>query len=227
MTEQPKQEETEEETGAQQNEESDDSWWGSKVKEFFRDNPTLVLSLLYLYVTAMGLPYSAALYARFGINILDYSEISDFLLAAFKYPLVFLWTGLTGFLLFAYLGYEAAALKTQARRNKRLYEDSVRSNHQGDERLTPQQQHLRFTGLRLDILVKAIAFAIFLVLSSLVVTYVSATSSASSIQDGETAAVDVRYKSFSGSAGQVTERAAWSDGIITRLSNIPVSFKAT
>jgi hypothetical protein len=69
---------------------------GGKVVEFFRNNPTLVLTLLYLYVTAIGLIYSWVLYRRFGINIFDYSEISDFLLAAFKNPLVFVYVGAQG-----------------------------------------------------------------------------------------------------------------------------------
>src|SRR5215207_9949106 len=73
---------------AQGNEQKDDS--SGKVKEFFLDNPTLVLSLLYLYASAIGMGYSAVLYGRFGINIIDYSEISDFLLAAFKNPTFFL-----------------------------------------------------------------------------------------------------------------------------------------
>src|SRR5215216_3918889 len=66
--------------------------WGTG-KEFSRQNPTLatllatlVASLLYLYVTGIGLFYSWFLYRRFGINIFDYSESSDFLLAALKNP---------------------------------------------------------------------------------------------------------------------------------------------
>jgi hypothetical protein len=35
----------------------------------------------------MGLLYTAARYGRFGVNIFDYSELSDFILAVFKHPL--------------------------------------------------------------------------------------------------------------------------------------------
>ena len=54
------------------------------------NHATLVLTLLYLYAAAIGMIYSGVLYGRFGINIFDYSEIGDFLLAAFKNPIVFL-----------------------------------------------------------------------------------------------------------------------------------------
>ena len=57
---------------------------GGTVPEIFRDNPTLVLTLLYLYATGIGIVYALGLYGSLGINIFDYSEITDFLLAAFK-----------------------------------------------------------------------------------------------------------------------------------------------
>ena|SRR5215204_563364 len=83
MTEEPKQEDMD----AQESEERSR---GDKTNGFVSDNPTLVLTLLYLYVTGIGMLYSALLYRRFGINIFDYSEIADFLLAAFKNPIALL-----------------------------------------------------------------------------------------------------------------------------------------
>jgi hypothetical protein len=58
------------------------------VGSFFREHPAVVGSLLYLQVTIIGVIYSWALYRRFDINIFDYAEANDFLLAAFKDPLV-------------------------------------------------------------------------------------------------------------------------------------------
>ena len=78
MAEEPKQEPQE----AQGDEEKDNRW--GKATEFFFDNPTLFLTFSYLYATGTGILYSAALYGRFGINIFEYSELPDFLLAAFK-----------------------------------------------------------------------------------------------------------------------------------------------
>jgi hypothetical protein len=43
--------------------------------------------MLYLLLTAVGLTYAFAYYARFHVNVLDYAETSDFLLAALREPL--------------------------------------------------------------------------------------------------------------------------------------------
>jgi hypothetical protein len=80
MTEEPKRQEEE----AQESEENN-RW--DKIKEYLFNNPTFVLTLLYLYGTAFGMLYSAVLYGSFGINVFEYSELVDFLLAAFKNPL--------------------------------------------------------------------------------------------------------------------------------------------
>jgi hypothetical protein len=218
MTKEPEQEDR----GAQETEE-DYSWWGSKVKDLFLKNPTLVLSLLYLYVTAMGLLYSSFLYARFGINILDYSEISDFLLAALKNPIVLSWSLSMALLYLVYLAFQAShlqtRLKTRSHGDTRFYEPSVRSNNGGGAAETPaelrrreephvptpEEKHHAFIDSHWHITVQAIVYAFFVVFSSLVLTYVFAIFLASSIKDGEKPAVEVRYRSFSGSTGQVTE----------------------
>jgi hypothetical protein len=178
---------------------------------------------LYLYVTAMGLLYSVALYARFGINILDYSEISDFLLAALNNPIVLSWSLSMALIYLVYLASQASDLKTRLKTRShgdtRFYEASVRSNNGGGAAETPaelrrrqephvptpQEKHLAFIYSHWHITVQAIVYAIFVVFSSLVLTYVIAIFSASSIKDGEKPAVEVRYRSFSGSTGQVTE----------------------
>src|SRR3712207_3186360 len=59
------------------------------VGSFFRDHPAIALSLVYLQVTTVGVVYSWWLFWRFDINIFDYAETNDFLLAAFKDPIVF------------------------------------------------------------------------------------------------------------------------------------------
>src|SRR3712207_3713565 len=80
---------------AQESEEKENTWnnrW-DKIKGIFLDHPTLALTFLYLYLTAIGMLYSAVLYRSFGINIFDYSEIADFLFAALKNPIALLLTG--------------------------------------------------------------------------------------------------------------------------------------
>jgi hypothetical protein len=53
-----------------------------------REHPTLLLTLIYLAVTFVGLVHDLWFYRYFGINILEFSETSDFLLAAMRNPLV-------------------------------------------------------------------------------------------------------------------------------------------
>ncbi len=61
-------------------------WFGPKVLAYFQDNPTFFLTVAYIGISALGLVYELALFARFDINVLDYSEAADFFLAAFKRP---------------------------------------------------------------------------------------------------------------------------------------------
>jgi hypothetical protein len=194
MMEEPKQKARD----AQGKEEEDNSWWGNKVKEFFLENPTLVLSLLYLYVTALGIFYSAALYTRFGINIFDYSEISDFLLAALKNPWALVPAGILVFGVLVARAYETLLLPARPRSNNGR--DAAEAPAELRRRKELERYHARSY-----ILVQVIVYATVFVLFSLVTPYLLAGFKASSIKDGETAAVDVRYRSFSGSAGQVTE----------------------
>ena len=60
----------------------------SGFKQIAREHPTLLLTMSYLALTAVGLVYDAWLYAYFRINVVEYSETSDFLLAAVRTPLV-------------------------------------------------------------------------------------------------------------------------------------------
>src|SRR5215217_6264203 len=161
-------------------------------KEFFLANPTVVLSLLYLYVTAIGMLYSAVLYGRFGINVFDYSEIGDFLLAAFKNPVAFLSGGLLAAMGGALLSYRAAAV--------------IRFAREGLEEADVEEQDVQsyLALLRRRTVIYAIVIAVTSVFTSFVLPYYSAGKTVSSIKAGEKPSVDVRYRSFKGSAGQVT-----------------------
>lgn len=57
-----------------------------------RENPSLVLTLTYLLLTAVGIVYDFFLFQFFHIQILDYAEAGDFLFAAFKEPILFLFS---------------------------------------------------------------------------------------------------------------------------------------
>jgi hypothetical protein len=163
--------------------EQDDSW-GSwrKIAEFFRGNPTLVLSLLYLYATAIGMAYSVRVYSAFGLNIFDYSEITDSLLAAFKNAFVLPLIGLQILLVVAMAISDFLLERVLSRRGY----SSVPGTG-----MRPGTGPLAITAVGLMV--------------AIAVPFLLGTYTARSIKHGKKPKVDVRYRSFSGSAGQVTE----------------------
>ncbi len=60
--------------------------WFSLVKE----NWAWAAPLIYIYVTIVGMIQAWFQFHAFGINVFEFSEINDFLLAAFREPLSFL-----------------------------------------------------------------------------------------------------------------------------------------
>jgi hypothetical protein len=61
-----------------------------RIARIFAEQPGLVLTTGYLVLTALGLGYQFAYFHEFRVNILDYAEVSDFLLAALREPAVLL-----------------------------------------------------------------------------------------------------------------------------------------
>ncbi len=59
------------------------------VAKLLRNNPGLTLTLGYVTASLVGLLFSWSLLRRFGLNILDYTEVTDFLIAALREPLTF------------------------------------------------------------------------------------------------------------------------------------------
>jgi len=155
------------------------SQWG-KIKQFFSDNPAFALTLMYLYVTGVGIIYSAGLYGSFRINIFDYSDIGDFLLAAFKNPSALLLSGLqlAAGLLYLFLMSDVRVWSKFSR--------------------VPRDRGGRFTTA--VFLSQPILFA----LASIALPWSIGAQASSSILDGKKPEVEVQYRSFKGSAGQVT-----------------------
>lgn len=56
------------------------------VKSFAREHPTMILTLCYVVITAIGTGYSFFFYREFDINIIKFADLSDFLLAAILEP---------------------------------------------------------------------------------------------------------------------------------------------
>lgn len=54
---------------------------------YAKEHPTLLLSICYFIVTIIGVVYSFFFYAEFGIEILKFADLSDFLLASILEPL--------------------------------------------------------------------------------------------------------------------------------------------
>ena len=52
----------------------------------FREHPALLVSAFYVAASAIGMFYSWAYLSRFGINVFNYAQLSDFLLASLKEP---------------------------------------------------------------------------------------------------------------------------------------------
>jgi hypothetical protein len=166
-----------------------DSQGNEERNNILFDNPTFVITLLYFYVTANGIVYSASLYARFGVNVFDYSETADFLLAA---------------------AFEEVKGRDEQRAEElrdqivRLQMDIEAELARGFFRrlfgLRPSGSAGAEKGQAMQMVIIAIIVAFF----SLLIPYYFATRTASSIKHGELPTVDVRYRSFTGSAGQVT-----------------------
>ena len=56
------------------------------IKKTLRDHPALVVSGFYVAASVIGMYYSWAFLREFGINVFNYTQISDFLVASLKEP---------------------------------------------------------------------------------------------------------------------------------------------
>ena len=58
----------------------------SFIRRLLREHPALIVSALYLAASVIGMFYSWAYLRVFGVNVFNYAQISDFLLASLKEP---------------------------------------------------------------------------------------------------------------------------------------------
>jgi hypothetical protein len=181
VTEEPKQKNRD---GSSRGTEQKFNIWVNKVTEVFFTNPTLVLSLLYFYVTGTGIFYAYQLYFSFGINIFDYAAIVDFLLAAFKTPRAF---GLVAFTVAVATGLYFLY--------RWMWMNSIGS---GAGRVTR-------TFLRVVMGAMLVCGFYIFFLGPITFAGIYALDTAQAIQQGKHPSVDVRYTSSVGSADQVTE----------------------
>ena len=62
------------------------------IAQFLQKDISLTLSLSYIALIAIGIIFNSAYYLCFRINIIQYSDISDFLLAPFRDPFILIFT---------------------------------------------------------------------------------------------------------------------------------------
>lgn len=58
----------------------------SRLYAVFREHPALIASGFYVLASFVGMFWSWAYLRRFGINVFNYAQVSDFLLASLKEP---------------------------------------------------------------------------------------------------------------------------------------------
>ena len=59
----------------------------SRLAAVFRDHPALLVSAFYVAASVIGMFHAWAYLRQFSINVFNYAQISDFLLASLKEPL--------------------------------------------------------------------------------------------------------------------------------------------
>ena len=94
------------------------------LSRFLRDHWAFLLSFGYLYLTVIGMVFSYLSLNYYGINIFDYAEANDFLMAAFHDPLPALSASvMLGYMGFAYFFASKIAAKYEKRfsRHKRFF----------------------------------------------------------------------------------------------------------
>jgi len=64
----------------------------SNAYSFLKEDISVSLSISYIVLVTIGMLFNAAFYMRFNINIIEYSDLSDFLLAPFKDPAILLFS---------------------------------------------------------------------------------------------------------------------------------------
>ncbi|HLP24751.1 MAG TPA: hypothetical protein VK477_03665 [Acidobacteriota bacterium] len=78
------------------------------LPSWLRDNPGLVLSAVYLLLSAVGLLYQFLFFRRFKLNVLEFSDAADFLMVVVREPLTIAMASLG---LFFYWGYMWSSLR--------------------------------------------------------------------------------------------------------------------
>ena len=61
-----------------------------RISSLFNEHPALILTVIYVAASTVGMVYSWSYLRHFGINVFNYAQIGDFLLASLKEPFTWL-----------------------------------------------------------------------------------------------------------------------------------------
>jgi len=62
------------------------------ASHLYREHPALLLTLGYLFLTAVGMSYEFVLFQQFNVNLFDYADATDFVLVALRNPPLLVFT---------------------------------------------------------------------------------------------------------------------------------------
>ncbi len=77
--------------------ENEKSWLAAVLQQ----HPALLISALYVIASTIGMLFSWDYLRRFGINVFDFAQIGDFLLASLKEPMTWALVAVAGVLVYA------------------------------------------------------------------------------------------------------------------------------
>ena len=66
----------------------------SRLPAIFREHPALLVSAFYVAASVIGMFYAWSYLRQFGLNVFNYAQISDFLVASLKEPFTWALVGL-------------------------------------------------------------------------------------------------------------------------------------
>ncbi len=65
----------------------------SRLRQLLWEHPALLASALYIIASAIGMGFSWVFLGRFGIDVFQYVQVGDFLLASLKEPMIWVLVG--------------------------------------------------------------------------------------------------------------------------------------
>lgn len=156
------------------------------MPQWLKDNPGLVFTALYLMLSMIGLLYQFLFFRRFQLNVLEFSDATDFLMVVVREPLTIAMASLGLFFYWGYMWLSLRLTERFYRRWPRWRKDPVKleASRERARKMVPSAQ-LTFIG------VYAVLF-----------TMLYSTWQSKRVREGAFPAVSVQFKAdaVSGSA---------------------------